>query len=117
MFVSDHPPTGLSARTLRERNLDHAFILRDFRTDHDQIVFFDLSRLESSLKRRACLRGTSEQKAAAGVRIQPVHRRRQPLESTAELGEPPGDRLPPASRLPDPRGAPRGWARRAPPAG
>src|SRR6185436_17086576 len=70
---------------------------RDFASDHRQIVFFDLPRLERLLEPGARLGRARQQQAAARVLVKPVHRRRSPLEPGAKLVQPGDDRIAPAA--------------------
>jgi hypothetical protein len=92
--VGDHLPSGAFAGHLGKRYLDHTLILRDLARDDRKIIFLDASCLERLLECRASLRRASEQQAAAGVHVEPVHRRRRSFEAALKLVDPCLDRIP-----------------------
>jgi hypothetical protein len=58
--VDNHPPAGLDARALGERQVDDALRLGDFAGDDSQIIFLHLASFERPLQRRAGARVASE---------------------------------------------------------
>src|SRR5205823_1383445 len=55
VFIRNHPPARFSGRLLKQSDVDYSLALRDLATDHGNIIFFDLPRLERTLKRHSRL--------------------------------------------------------------
>src|SRR6185503_1695233 len=65
---------------------------------HDRyIIFLHAARLECLLELGSRLRGASEEQAAAGVGVEPVHGRWRPPKSAAQFIQPGGNRITPAA--------------------
>jgi len=96
--VGNHPPAGLFARRLAEREVDRSFVLLHHAIDNCEIVFSDLPRLERLLQDRSRLGRPREQQAPRRVLVEPVHRRRRPLETLLQFAEPLDNAVAPSAR-------------------
>ena len=72
---------------LRERHVDHPLLRGDLRRQYRNIIFLDLLCLEQPLELGACLGRARKQQAAAGVHVEPVHRRGRSFETAFQLVE------------------------------